>query len=257
MPMFGPFVAPLVGAGVSALGGLFGGNKQKQNQNQTQTSNSTFNQTQSQQGQSEQQRKFNENPMFMAGREQLMQVLANEFGRAQQPVYGAAQTTKFMSDLNDLTGAATSRLKTQLAGSGGLNNGRFAGGVADFERDRAGKAVDFLSQIPAMNEQARSDKTNNLMNLAAQWLGTGPVDESVTGSTNMTSTTNGTENRTTTGNMNQTGDNGQGGWRGALGGLAGFGGGLLGDVVAGNGSRWGIGSRPKGNQGWNQYDPLA
>lgn len=236
--------APLVGAGISALGGLFGGSKPKQEQTSTQNSTANFNQSQSQEASSDQRRTFDENPLFGGGREAIMRMLMNEFGKAQQPVYGNAQVSKFMADLNELTSAATGKLKNTLAGSGGLNNGRFAGGVAGLEANRLKEMSNFISQLPMINEQQRQKSTNSLLGLGAQWLGLGPVNETITGSTKANSTTTGTENRTSTGNSTSTGNDGRGGWNGLLGGLADFGGGLLGDVIGGRGDRWGF--KPRG-----------
>lgn len=234
---------PLIGAGVSALGGLFGGSKPKQEQQSTQTTSGTTTQQQSAEGSSEQQRQYNENPIYNQGREQLLKNLFAEITKAQQPVYGNAQAAKFMADLNELTGAATNKLKSTLAGSGGLNNGRFAGGVAGLEANRIKELSGFLSQLPLLNEQARQKQTNSLMGLGAQWLGLGPVDETVSGNTRSNSNATMTENRTTTGNTVSSGNDGRGGVGGLLSGLADFGGGLLGDVVGGNGSRWGFGTK--------------
>lgn len=228
---------PLIGAGISALGGLFGGNKQKQTN--TVESNSTTNNTQntSFNNNSSQNRTFDENPAFMQAREALLGQMAQAFGQANKPLYGQQQQAAFMGDVNQLTQAAMQRLRSQMGSSGAFNSGRFAGGATDLQKNALNQIVDFNSKIPVMNRQYADQQKNGLMQLASSWLGLGPVNETITGQQSGTQETKGTSE--TKGTQTQTGTvGGQGGWQGALGGLLGFGGGLLGDVVGGNAGGW-------------------
>ena len=227
---------------MSLLSGLFGKKKagSEQTSTSTNTSNQNFNQTNTQNN--EQLREIFENPMFAGAREMLLPMLFSEFQKANKPTYGPAQSAKFMSQLNDLTDAATNSLKQQVSSIGGSQSGRFAGGVGNIERAKIGEASNFFGQLPFMEEQARGAKMNNLMSLAMNWLGKAPTNEKVTSNTNATST--GTQSNVTTGAQTGTGNQSQGGgWSNALGGLLDFGGGILGDYVGGQGSRWGLPGR--------------
>jgi hypothetical protein len=234
----------LIGAGLSAVQGLLGGNKQKQNQTSTNTTDKTFEQSQEQS--SNQQRQFEENPLLTAAREALIPILGSEFNKAQKPVYGQAHQANFMNSLNELAQAAMQRMTQGVAGSGGMRSGRFAGGTQDIERQRMGDASKFFANLPMLEEQARSGKVNNLLGLASQWLGTGPVNETVTGQAQATS--KGNEHSVSTGNQQTTGSTG-GGASGALGNLIGFGGGVLGDFMSGQGSKWGFGGSNRPDNG--------
>lgn len=242
------FLPTLLGAGLSAAQGAFG---KKQSQNQTSTSKTDKTYEQQQEQSSNQNRTFDENPLMSAAREALLPILGSEFNKAQKPVYGQAQQAGFMQSLNELAQTAMQRMTQGVAGSGGMRSGRFAGGTADIEKQRFGEASKFFANLPFQEEQARSGRVNNLLGLATNWLGQGPINETITG--NASSTASGKESSTTTGNQTTSGNMG-GGFGGAMGNLIGFGGGVLGDVVSGNGSRWGFGGTKRaGNTGG--YDP--
>jgi len=242
------FVPMLLGAGLSAAQGAFG-KKQKQEQSSTSKTDKTFEQQQEQN--SNQQRTFEEDPMMAAAREALLPILGSEFNKAQKPVYGQAQQASFMESLNELAQSAMQRMTQGVAGSGGLRSGRFAGGTADIEKQRFGDANKFFANLPFEEEKARSGRVNNLLGLATQWLGQGPINETITG--NASSTASGKESSTTTGNQTTTGSAG-GGVGGAMSNLIGFGGGVLGDTLSGQGSRWGFGGSKKSG-GFGGYDP--
>lgn len=249
------FLPMLLGAGLSAAQGALGGNKNKQEQNTTSTSSTDKSFEQSQNQATNQQRTFDENPMLAAARDALLPILGSEFNKAQKPIYGQAQQAGFMQSLNELAQSAMQRMTQGVAASGGLHSGRFAGGTQDIERQRMGQASQFFANLPMQEEQARSNKIKDLLGLATNWLGRGPINENITGTAE--SNTKGTEKSTTVGNQQSTATSGQnGGWGGALGNAIGFGGGVLGDVISGQGSRWGIGnSRPPGanSGGWDDY----
>ena len=159
-----------------------------------------------------------------------------------------------MQSLNELAQSAMGRMTQGVAASGGLRSGRFAGGTSDIEKQRFGQASNFFAGLPAQEEQARSGRVNNLLNLATQWLGRGPINENITGNSN--STASGNEKSTTVGNQQSTTTGNQGGgWQGALGNTLGFGGGVLGDVIGGRGSQWGFDKAPSGadSGSWDNY----
>lgn len=228
-------IPTLVGAGLSAAQGAFG-KKQKQESNSK--TDKTFEQQQEQN--SNQERTFDENPMLAAAREALVPLLSSEFNKAQKPVFGQAQQAGFMQSLNELAQTAMQRMTQGVAGSGGLRSGRFAGGTADIEKQRFGDASKFFANLPFQEEQTRSGRVNNLLGLATQWLGSGPINETISG--NASSNSSGKESSTTTGS--QTGSSG-GGVGGAMSNLIGFGGGVLGDYQSGQGGKWGFGGNNK------------
>lgn len=230
-------VPTLVGAGLSAAQGMFG-SKQKQNQTSTSSTDKTYEQQQQQN--SNQQRTFDENPLMAAAREALLPIIGSEFNKAQKPIYGQAQQASFMESLNELAQSAMQRMTQGVAGSGGLRSGRFAGGTADIEKQRFGDANKFFANLPFQEEQARSGRVNNLLGLATNWLGSGPINETITG--NASSTASGKESSTTIGNQTTTGGQG-GGLSGMASNLIGFGGGVLGDTMSGNGAKWGFGTK--------------
>lgn len=248
------FLPMLLGGVMSGVQGALG-NKNKQEQNTTSTSTTDKSYEQQQNQSTNQQHTYDENPLLAAARDALLPILGSEFNKAQKPIYGQAQQAGFMQSLNELAQSAMQRMTQGVAGSGGLHSGRFAGGTQDIEKQRMGQASQFFANLPAQEEQARSTKVNNLLGLATNWLGRGPVNENISGTAE--STAKGTEKSTTVGNQQTTGSSGaDGGWRGGLGNLIGFGGGVLGDTISGQGSRWGIGnSRPPGasSSGWDDY----
>ncbi len=231
------FLPTLLGAGLSAAQGAFGSKKKD-----TQTSTNTTSRTAEQiaQQESEQQRTFNENPLFAQAREALIPLLGSEFNKAQKPIYGQDKQASFMEQLNELASAAMSRMTQGVAASGGLKSGRFAGGTADIEKARFGEASKFFQSLPAKEEEARSGRVNNLLGLATKWLGTGPIDETISG--NASSNTKSNETSTSIGNQTNT-QQGGGGLGGAASNLLGFAGGVLGDTMSGQGSKWGFGNR--------------
>jgi hypothetical protein len=249
-------LAPLIGSGLSFLSGLFGKNKANNTQNQGSTNNSTQNFTQTNTQNNEQIREIFENPMFAGAREMLLPMLFSEFQKANKPTFGPAQSTKFMSQLNDLTDAATNQLKQTVAGTGGLQSGRFAGGVQNIERAKLGEAVNFYGQLPFLENQTRNARTDSLMGLAMNWLGRAPTNEKVTGNT--TSDSTGTQTGLNTGTQTGQSNASQGGgWGSALDSLLNFGGGVLGDVTSGRGGRWGINRPAKpSSTSVDWWDPL-
>lgn len=232
------FVPTLVGAGLSAAQGLFG-SKQKQNQTSTNTTDKNYEQSQEQS--SNQRREYDENPLLAAARDALVPILSSEFNKAQKPIYGQSHQASFMNSLNEMAQAAMQRMTQGVAGSGGLRSGRFAGGTQDIERQRMGEASKFFANLPMLEEQARTGRVNNLLGLASNWLGTGPVNETVTGQAQ--SNAKGNEHSVSVGNRQTTSSSG-GGLAGMGQNLLGFGGGVLGDVMKGNGGQWGIKWKP-------------
>ncbi len=240
MPQFIPMA---LGLGMSAVQGALGSKKKD-----TQTSTNTTSRTAEQiaQQESEQQRSFNENPMFAQAREALLPLFASEFNKAQKPIYGQDKQAGFMEQLNELASAAMQRMTQGVASSGGLKSGRFAGGTADIEKARFGEASKFFQGLPAKEEEARSGRTNNLLGLATKWLGLGPIDETISGNASSNTKTN--ETSVSSGNQTNTQQSG-GGLGGALSNAIGFGGGVLGDSLSGQGSKWGFGRGGNGGAG--------
>lgn len=120
-----------------------------------------------------------------------------EFARAEQPIFGEAQKAGFLTNLNQLAGAAGDSLKQQLSAAGALDSGRFAAGLGDIEMGRAGQASQFFSQLPFMEQQARSQRLNDLFSGATGFLASGPRSTRTTGTEGFEET--GEEQRRATG----------------------------------------------------------
>lgn len=220
-----PFLAPALPALkvampaiIGGLSGLFGNKGNKQNQQQQQSGNSSGSNEGLSNLSSEQIREIFENPLFAKAREGLLGRFSNEFNRAERPVYGEAQQTKFMSKINDLGASGMDALKQQTAAAGGLQSGRYAGGVANIERAKLGEQVNFFSQLPFMEREQRDKRMDGLMSLAANWLGRAPQNERTTN--NQTGyTANRSANIFEATGSGSSGTEGTGGWQSMLQGL--------------------------------------
>lgn len=184
-----------------------------------------------------------EDPMFAMFRKMLLPAIGQEYQKAQTPVYGDAQKAQFLNDANGQFNNAADNLTGNLARRGALSSGAAAGSLEPLEGARAGNVSNFFSQIPFLNEQARSSRVNNLLGLATNFLGRDPIGQ--------TTTSQGTN----TGNSNTSmfGPAFSNGLSGNVGGLLGLGGfglgpfGSLGDIFkpkpasGGSGGGYGVG----------------
>jgi len=210
---FIPGVGPLAGAAIGAIGS--GGKQAGQTQNYTQNQTQNIDQTQN----VDQFNEAIENPAFAGLREGLGSMFKQELNRANNPVYGDAQKAKHLSDLNDLASSSISSIKANLGARGGLDSGAFSEAVSGVERDRMGKATDFFSQLPFLEEQQRQQRVGGLLGMGMNWVGRAPISQKTTG-TNTTKGTN-TSTGTTNGTMTQNGPGFLGAFTNNLGGLMG------------------------------------
>jgi hypothetical protein len=208
---FIPGVGPLVSAGIGALGSS--GKQGQQNYNSNQNSSTTSNQTQN----IDQFNEAIEDEEFSGFRKSLLPMMQQEMSRAQRPIYGDAQKTQHLANLNDLASASMNSLKSSLAGRGVMDSGAFNESAAGIERDRFGKAVDFETNLPFMEEQARSQRMGGLMGMATQFAGRAPISTRSTG----TNSSNGTQNTTGTSTGSQS-QQGSGLWNGFLQNMGGL-----------------------------------
>lgn len=221
MPMLAPAIPALkvaMPAIIGGLSGLFGNKGNKQNQQQQQSGNSSESNEGLSNLSSQQIKEIFENPLFAKAREGLLARLSQEFNRAERPVYGEAQQAKFMSKINDLAASGIDALKQQTAAAGGLQSGRYAGGLANIERAKLGEQVNFFSQLPFMEREQRDKRMDGLMGLAANWLGRAPQNEVITGNqTGHTASRSANIFEGTGNSLSST--NGTGGWQSMLQGL--------------------------------------
>lgn len=239
-PFTGGLASTITGAAGAAFGAFGGaGNQGSVNQNQTQnqtghqTQNQTTNNTTSQTGGStiDQTTLGFETPEMAALRSAQMRRLQGQFGRANQPIYGEPQKAGFISNLNDLAASAGENLKQHLASSGALDSGRAAQGFGDIERGRVGQAGQFFAGLPFMEQQAQSQRFNDLFGLANNFLATGPRGQRTTGGTTFnqageaagtqSGTLDSTNTSTSTGQTNQQGPSFAHGFLGNIGGALG------------------------------------
>jgi hypothetical protein len=234
---------PIPGAGLisGALGSLasgIGGAGNQGSVNTNQTTNQSGTTTSSQTGTTNQNQRGlqttdltqaqSEGPEAQAFRSGMFNRLNARLGM-NAPVFGDAQKSGFLSNLNDLSGAAMENLKQNLASSGALDSGRFAAGARDIEMGRVGQAGQFFSQLPFLEQQAQDQRFAGLSQIGNQLLSTTPRSGRTTGTqsseqtgtteTNQTGNMNTTQTGTTSGTTQQQGPDW---WRGALSDLGGF-----------------------------------
>lgn len=219
---FIPGVGPLASAAIGAVGS--GGKQGSQSYNGTQESTQKFNQSQN----IDQFNEAVEDPAFSAFRNSLLPMVKQEIFKANQPIYGDAQKTKYLSDLNDLASGAMSSLKSSLAGRGALDSGVMSQAATDIENNRVGKATDFFSQLPFMEDQARTQKMQGLLGMSTSFAGRAPISQKVTG-TNTSTGTNETKG-TNVGTQTQNGPGFMGAFMNNLGGMMGANVGMPGTV---------------------------
>lgn len=123
-----------------------------------------------------------EDPAATAFRQSLFPMFGQELKRAGEPVFGDAQKASQLNSLNDLAEASMSKLKSSLASTGTLDSGQLSQGISDIESRKNASAAGFFSQIPLMNRQYADQQRGNLLGLASQFAGHGPIS-SVTGGT--------------------------------------------------------------------------
>ena len=194
-----PGVGGLLGAAVGALGsgGKQGGVSGTQNSSTTSNIN--------------QLNEAIEPDYFSSFRKGMIDPFMSELDRAMnKPIYGDAQKAAYLQDTQDAAGGSMEGLKAAMARSGRLDSGAFDDAAGNIAMKQYGDYAGFLSQLPFMEEQARTAKVQPLLQLGAQWSGQAPVSQRMTG----TNTSN------TTGQMSQT-QEGPGFWRSFASGIGG------------------------------------
>lgn len=136
--------------------------------------------------------------------------------KAQQPVFGDAQTASYLQSLNGLANASTQSLASTLASKGVEDSGALAQGATDIQTQKVGNESGFLSQVPFLNTQAMLSNEEGAMGAMGAAASRVPYGSTSTGST--ASNMNGSSDSTTTTNP---------GLSGLVSGLAGAGLGML------------------------------
>jgi hypothetical protein len=207
MPAAIPAAISLGGAALGALGkGKKQGSQTNEFQN-TQETNTQQSQNSSYNNQSNSTITPNEDPMFAAFRQMLLPVLADEYQKAQKPLYGDAEKAQFLGEQNALSEAGAKALDSRLARRGALRSGALDMGLGDLEAARQRSTTGFFSQLPFLNEQARSQRTNNLLGMATSFLGRAPVGQTTSGSQSGTAESSAQGKSTQTGSGTSTGAN--------------------------------------------------
>jgi hypothetical protein len=214
---FIPGVGPLLSGGIGALGGAIGGSGKQGSQNSNFNQNSTTNSSGT--NNVDQFNEAIEDPQFSQFRNSLLPMFQQEFKKSQRPVYGDAQKANFLTELNDLAGASMESLKATLGGNGVLNSGRFNQAATDIELGRAGKAADFFSQIPFLEEERRTQNASSLLGLGMNFAGRAPISQKTTGTNSFNQT-----GKTTGDGTQMTEQQGPGFWKGLASNLGGLGG---------------------------------
>lgn len=167
-------------AGAGAAASAFGSGKGGPTSSSTNTnlSSNTSNGTN--------QLQYNEDPQFSSFRSSLLPALSSLYSQAQQPVYGAAQTAQVANAADQATQAQSGALNSRLAATGALNSGAAAAGQTALGQANTGSLTNFFSQVPFLNQQAELQNTGNVLNMATNFLGRDPINQ--TSTTNNTST---------------------------------------------------------------------
>lgn len=229
----------LIGGGMSLVQGLLGGGKNKSNQSATQNIDKTTTNHSTQQQQFDQGTQYDEDPLMQLGRLMLMGQYGNAFSKASEPLYGNEAKASILHNTNELTSSAINKLKQTMAGAGGFNSGAHEAGAADIFRGGNATAIQALMQLPMLNKKAYNESMNPLLGMASSWLGRAPVNSRSFGTANGTTDSTSTE-KGTVANTGMGTAQGPSGWGAGLGNLLGFGGGVLGDYLGGQGGKWGL-----------------
>lgn len=239
-----------VGLGGSVLSAL-GGNKKTQQQQQQSEQQTTG--TNSSNSSSSGEFSNTTNPLepdyFSSFRQGLVPAFQQEYAKAQQPIYGAPQKASYVSNLNDLALGATENLKQQLASVGALNSGRTATGITGIQMGRMGNLANFYGQLPFMEEQARSGRVGNLLNMATNWAGRAPVGSQTSGTQSQSQTAQQIIDQLMKGNSSGTMSSSTPFGSGLLSNLGGVAGSIFGDMWgnygdSGGKSIWGNWNKP-------------
>lgn len=160
--------------GGSVLSGIGGSGKQgEERASRSGTSNASSTATRSDRGESI--RELFELPELKPFRNKLLEVFGGELDRAQEPVFGEAQTAGFLNTLNDVSKSASDRIIQSLARRGALRSGSGDRALRDVELNRASQAGEFFSELPFKERQARQDSVNPLLDLGFNFAGRGPT----------------------------------------------------------------------------------
>ena len=187
-----PFI-PLIASGIGLLGKAFSksGDQGGVNSQQQQQTNQNINKQEAGTTASN----FT-SPLMQSFMKQLVPQLQGAMASAQQPVYGEAQKADYLGGLDQLANASISNLQQTLARSGALNSGRMSQGATDIMSGRNASAARFFSQLPLLNQQAKTNAQQGLFSASTGLLNAAPrsgvfTDQSQTQSQgNMTGTNN-------------------------------------------------------------------
>lgn len=155
--------------------------------------------------------------MFTQFRQLMLPALGAAYSDAQKPVFGDAQKAQFLNDQNSIFNTQADSLGAGAARRGVTDSGAFASGLTGLGQTRAANASNYFSSIPFLNDQAKSQRTGNLLSLATNFLGRSPL-----GSTT-TSNQSGTQQSSSQGNSTQIGAPAGSQFLNGLGGILGLG----------------------------------
>ena len=160
--------------GGTILGGIGDSGRQRKDEtSRSGTSRASSTATRSDRGESI--RELFELPELKPFRNKLLEVFGGELDRAQEPVFGEAQTAGFLNNLNDVSKSASDRIIQSLANRGALRSGSGDRALRDVELNRASQAGEFFSELPFRERQARQDSVNPLLDLGFNFAGRGPT----------------------------------------------------------------------------------
>ena len=110
----------------------------------------------------------------------MLDTFGEELGRAQEPVFGEAQTAGFLNNLNDVSKSASDRIIQSLARRGALRSGSGDRALRDVELNRASQAGGFFADLPFKEREARQASVNPLLDLGFNFAGRGPTQSRTT-----------------------------------------------------------------------------
>lgn len=181
-----PIVAPLIGAGISGLAGLFGGKKQQETSG-TQTTSGTQNVTGSTSGSS--------TPNLSPMQQNLASLFSNkaiDFANSAPDLTGYTQGG--IENINQANAGSQAAMHNLLAARGLSFSPAYATAAQIGDQNRQSQITQFLSQIPLLQRSLQQQGIQGL----EQAFSTVPVGTSTTGSNNQTTTSNSKTDQTGT-----------------------------------------------------------
>lgn len=112
--------------------------------------------------------------------------------QAGMPVFGSAQKSTFLNDLNSNTDASRNGIASQLASRGALNSGAVASSFTNLDLNRNAQISNYNTQTPLLNQQAQQSNLARALTTAGGISSLAPTGQltssSQTGSSNSTQT---------------------------------------------------------------------